>query len=54
MSSATGIVLDHVYTVKTVIGMLTEMKTNPSRFKGRRILYIHTGVCVCVCECVSE
>ena len=24
-------------------GMLTEMKNNPGRFKGKRILYIHTG-----------
>ena len=23
--------------------MLTEMKNNPGRFKGKRILYIHTG-----------
>ena len=23
--------------------MLTEMKNNPGRFKGKRILYVHTG-----------
>ena len=64
VSSATGVMLDPVYTVKTVHGMLSEMRNNPSRFRGRRVLYIHTGessvracacarararMCVCVC-----
>ena len=43
ISSQTGIVLDPVYTLKGVRGMLTELKKNPKRFKGNRILYIHTG-----------
>ena len=43
ISSQTGIVLDPVYTLKGVRGMLTELKKNPNRFKGNRILYIHTG-----------
>lgn len=38
-----GILLDYAYTLKAVKGMLGEMKTNPSRFKGNRVLYIHTG-----------
>ena len=32
ISSKTGIVLDRVFTAKTVRGMLNEMKINPSRF----------------------
>ncbi|EDO45249.1 predicted protein [Nematostella vectensis] len=43
ISSTTGIMLDPVYTIKSVRGMLAEMKNNPSRFKGKRVLYIHTG-----------
>jgi len=43
ISSSTGIFVDPVYNIKPVRGMLTEMKNNPGRFKGRRILYIHTG-----------
>ncbi|KAL9965383.1 hypothetical protein ACROYT_G029177 [Oculina patagonica] len=43
ISSTTGILLDQVYNIRAVTGMLAEMKTNPGRFKGRRILYIHTG-----------
>ena len=44
ISSRTGIVLDPVYTLKGVRGMLAELKKNPKRFKGNRILYIHTGL----------
>ena len=43
VSRQTGIILDPVYTVKAVKGLLAEMRDNPERFKGRRILYIHTG-----------
>ena len=43
VSAATGVMLDPVYTVKAVHGMLSEMRNNPSRFRGRRVLYIHTG-----------
>ena len=43
ISSTTGVLVDPVYNIKAVRGLLTEMKNNPHRFKGRRILYIHTG-----------
>ena len=46
ISSCTGIVLDPVYTLKGVQGMLAELQKNPGRFKGNRILYIHTGTLV--------
>ena len=39
----TGIILDPIYTGKAAMKMLDEMRTNPTRFKGRRILFIHTG-----------
>jgi len=35
--------VDPVYNIKAIRGMLHEMKKNPGRFKGHRILYIHTG-----------
>ena len=40
---ATGVTLDPVYTLKGVRGMLCEMRTNPARFQGNRVLYVHTG-----------
>lgn len=43
ISRTTGIMMDPVYNIKAVRGMLTEMKFNPTRFRGQRILYIHTG-----------
>ena len=41
--SSTGLSLDPDFTVKGVRGMLGEMRERPHIFKGRRILYIHTG-----------
>ena len=43
ISRTTGIMVDPVYNVKAIRGMLHEMNTNPGRYKGHRILYIHTG-----------
>lgn len=43
ISRTTGIMMDPVYNIKAVRGMLSEMKCNPTRFRGQRILYIHTG-----------
>ena len=43
ISASTGIVLDHTYTMKAVKGLIGELHSNPRRFKGKRILYIHTG-----------
>jgi len=37
-----GIILDHVYTGKTCIGMVDLIKKNPEQF-GQKILFIHTG-----------
>ncbi|CAH3184217.1 unnamed protein product, partial [Porites lobata] len=43
ISRTTGILVDPVYNIKAIRGMLSEMKNNPGRFKGKRVLYIHTG-----------
>ncbi len=43
VASTTGIVLDPVYTLKAVKGMLEEMAQRPEQFKGRRVLFVHTG-----------
>ena len=43
LAGETGIMCDPVYTGKAVNGLLNELKTNPQRFKGNRILFIHTG-----------
>ena len=42
--SETGIAVDTTFTAKAVLGMLCEMKTRPDRFRGNRILFIHTGL----------
>ncbi|XP_060563029.1 uncharacterized protein LOC132722537 [Ruditapes philippinarum] len=43
VSSTTGIILDPYYTGKGAMGMIGELENNSSRFKGKRILFIHTG-----------
>ena len=44
VASTTGIFLDGAFTIKPVRGMLSEMVKNPNQFKGRRVLFIHTGM----------
>lgn len=39
----TGIVLDRVYTGKSVFGMMKELNKNPDRFNGNKIMWVHTG-----------
>merc|ERR1712106_1098384 len=41
--SETGIVLDRVYTGKSVYGLMNELRQCPQRFKGNKIMWIHTG-----------
>ena len=43
ITQSTGIVLDPCYTLKAARGMLHEMAKNPSCFKGKRVLFLHTG-----------
>ncbi|KAL8577209.1 hypothetical protein ACOMHN_061336 [Nucella lapillus] len=32
----------YVYNIKSALGLVTDMNTHPSAFKGRRVLYLHT------------
>ncbi|XP_033759298.1 bifunctional D-cysteine desulfhydrase/1-aminocyclopropane-1-carboxylate deaminase, mitochondrial-like [Pecten maximus] len=43
VAETTGIMLDPIYTGKAALGMLQELHDNPHRFKGNRILFLHTG-----------
>ncbi|XP_048249912.1 bifunctional D-cysteine desulfhydrase/1-aminocyclopropane-1-carboxylate deaminase, mitochondrial-like isoform X2 [Haliotis rufescens] len=43
VSSTTGVLVDPTYTGKAAWGVMQEMKNNPGRFKGRRVLFVHTG-----------
>ncbi len=40
----TGISLCPTFTAKALRGMLEEMKTNPGRFAGKRVLFLLTGI----------
>ena len=51
VASESGVILDTNYTGKAVLGMLSEMRVNPRRFRGNRVLFINTGVCVCLVMC---
>ncbi|XP_030939779.1 bifunctional D-cysteine desulfhydrase/1-aminocyclopropane-1-carboxylate deaminase, mitochondrial-like [Quercus lobata] len=43
VTSATGVVLDPVYSGKAAYGMIKDMTENPKKWEGRKILFIHTG-----------
>ncbi|KAJ4764948.1 D-cysteine desulfhydrase [Rhynchospora pubera] len=43
VAKATGIVLDPVYSGKAAYGMLKDMASNPAKWQGRKVLFIHTG-----------
>ena len=43
VSSSTGIMLDPVYTGKAAQGLVKELQNCPDKFKGDRILFLHTG-----------
>ena len=43
VSRKTGIILDPVYAGKAALGMVTMMQEQPERFRGNRVLFIHTG-----------
>lgn len=43
MSRSTGIILDPCYSGKGANGLVQELSSNPDRFQGNRILFIHTG-----------
>ncbi|XP_071711379.1 D-cysteine desulfhydrase 1, mitochondrial-like [Rutidosis leptorrhynchoides] len=43
IAETTGVILDPVYSGKAAYGMMNDMKRNPVKWEGRKILFIHTG-----------
>ncbi|CAN4085429.1 unnamed protein product [Withania somnifera] len=43
VAETTGVILDPVYSGKAAYGMMKDMSKNPSKWEGRKILFIHTG-----------
>lgn len=43
IATKTGILCDPVYVGKGVKGLISELNSNPGRFQGERILFLHTG-----------
>ncbi|KAK9118014.1 hypothetical protein Scep_016107 [Stephania cephalantha] len=43
VAETTGVILDHVYSGKAAFGLWKDMKKNPSKWEGRKVLFVHTG-----------
>ncbi|XP_062579033.1 uncharacterized protein LOC134240937 [Saccostrea cucullata] len=43
IGASTGVILDPTYTGKAVRGLVSELQNNPQRFRGKQVLFIHTG-----------
>ena len=43
VASSTGVMLDPVYTGKAALGLVKELQNSSDTFKGKRILFLHTG-----------
>ncbi|MBA0860559.1 hypothetical protein Goshw_018805 [Gossypium schwendimanii] len=43
VATATGVVLDPVYSGKAAYGMMKDMAENPNKWEGRKVLFVHTG-----------
>ena len=43
VASSTGVMLDPVYTGKAALGLVKELQNSSDKFKGKRILFLHTG-----------
>ena len=54
VAAKTGIILDPVYTAKTAMGLVYELNHNRGRFKGNRILFVHTGKRVPVIQLTTQ
>ena len=56
ISISTGVILDPVYSGKAVFGFLRDVREHPEKWKGKRVLFVHTGgllvkisvLCCCV------
>ncbi|PKU72589.1 putative D-cysteine desulfhydrase 1, mitochondrial isoform X2 [Dendrobium catenatum] len=42
-AAETGVILDPVYSGKAAYALLKDISANPTKWKGRKILFIHTG-----------
>lgn len=43
VAAATGVILDAVYTGKALHALLQEMLADPEAWRGRKVLFLHTG-----------
>ncbi|KAI7751309.1 hypothetical protein M8C21_002869 [Ambrosia artemisiifolia] len=43
IAETTGVILDPVYSGKAAYGMMKDMAQHPTKWEGRKILFIHTG-----------
>nr|XP_043615208.1 putative D-cysteine desulfhydrase 1, mitochondrial [Erigeron canadensis] len=43
VAETTGVILDPVYSGKAAYGMMKDMAQHPTKWEGRKILFIHTG-----------
>ncbi|XP_049396948.1 bifunctional D-cysteine desulfhydrase/1-aminocyclopropane-1-carboxylate deaminase, mitochondrial isoform X8 [Solanum stenotomum] len=43
VAETTGVILDPVYSGKAAYGMIEDMRENPRKWEGRKVLFIHTG-----------
>lgn len=43
VAAATGVVLDPVYSGKAVHALLREVRADPGAWRGRTVLFVHTG-----------
>ena len=43
VAETSGIILDPVYSGKALYGLLQDMKSAPETWRGRRVLFWHTG-----------
>jgi D-cysteine desulfhydrase len=43
IAAATGVILDPVYSGKAAHYMIKDMQAQPEAWRGRRVLFVHTG-----------
>lgn len=43
IARCSGILLDPVYTIKGARGLLTSLQERPDMFRGRKVVFLHTG-----------
>ena len=43
LEARAGIILDPTYSGKALYGFLKDVKSQPDEWKGRRVMFLHTG-----------